>query len=877
MKRILFASAAAAAFSLMSATTLHAQPSPPLIDLDGAAPTPGPYDVSMTDETTPSPGEPPGVNYYSNGGQWGNPGEIFTTGANSTGYTLTSVYFLMYSGAGDNINTTPQKWDLFLYQYDTAHSNATLLATYISQPFTYNQYDWLEWTNLGAGLLPNTTYAFTVLNTGVGWELFGAEDTAGTDLYTNGQAVLIPSGGGELVTNNFPSQPGWQADFDVGLAPITSLVVNPCAMVTPGNVYVTPPVNAVSNGTAVTFAAGSVLGAPPFFYQWQTDGGSGGSLTNIPGATATNLVVNTASRGLFQYDLAVSNTLGQAATSAVITLTVSYPTESATLIDEGDTNSSSPYYLSISQLTGGGTGDTLNYYDNNPAKASQTFTTGANAQGYLLTSLQFATGPAGGSESGINNPQGYYLYIYNITPARAVLLQAYGDNNFAFANDGDWLEWTGLNVQLAPNTTYAYSLAISNDAGNWCGLQTSATPNYQGGELCMINPTDGSIIYDPVTNNSAMFDIELTAIGAPPIQQPYANGIQISPFGYWSAYTGAQFTLSESAFGAAPLSYIWQTDGGSGETLTNIPSINASNVVLNTSGWAPGIYNYDVIVSNSSGTATSSVVTLTFIPGTSTANLIDAGTTTPTPGPYDIYQLTDATGANSPPAQGGGTLNYYFDNSTPPGQTFTTGGNPQGYILTNAYIALAGNGGGLPATGQAYFLRIYSVNNTTASATLYGIYESETNFVLGSANLTDWVEWTGLNFALAPNATYAYSFGRDHSQSYDNGWDNVANVSGDLYVGGQLALVPTAGGPLEYASPQFTWDNAFDLGLSLAGAAPVTLNVQKLASGQVQLQWSAGTLLQAPTLPGPWTTNTSPSPYVLTPSAPQMFYKIQTQ
>jgi hypothetical protein len=190
---------------------------------------------------------------------------------------------------------------------------------------------------------------------------------------------------------------------------------------------------------------------------------------------------------------------------------------------------------------------------------------------------------------------------------------------------------------------------------------------------------------------------------------------------------------------------------------------------------------------------------------------------------------------------------------------------------------LAGNGGGLPATGQAYFLRLYGVNTNTSTATLYGVYESETNFVLTTAELSDWVEWTGLNFSLAPNATYAYSFGRDHSQTYDGGWDNVANVSGGLYTGGQLALVPTAGGVLEYASPQFTWDGAFDLGLSLAGAAPVTVGVQKLVSGQVQVQWTTGTLLQAPSLLGPWTTNSSPSPYVFTPSAPQMFYKVQTQ
>jgi hypothetical protein len=41
------------------------------------------------------------------------------------------------------------------------------------------------------------------------------------------------------------------------------------------------------------------------------------------------------------------------------------------------------------------------------------------------------------------------------------------------------------------------------------------------------------------------------------------------------------------------------------------------------------------------------------------------------------------------------------------------------------------------------------------------------------------------------------------------------------------------------------------------------------------LTWSGGTLLQAPTLLGPWTTNSAPSPYTTAATNAAEFYKIK--
>jgi len=71
-------------------------------------------------------------------------------------------------------------------------------------------------------------------------------------------------------------------------------------------------------------ASGVVLfesshGIKPLYYQWQTDGASGGSLTNIPGATDRTYTFNTTVPGTYKFDVIVSNSYNgySAATSLV--------------------------------------------------------------------------------------------------------------------------------------------------------------------------------------------------------------------------------------------------------------------------------------------------------------------------------------------------------------------------------------------------------------------------------------------------------------------------------------------------------------------------------------------------------------------------------
>lgn len=64
--------------------------------------------------------------------------------------------------------------------------------------------------------------------------------------------------------------------------------------------------------------------------------------------------------------------------------------------------------------------------------------------------------------------------------------------------------------------------------------------------------------------------------------------------------------------------------------------------------------------------------------------------------------------------------------------------------------------------------------------------------------------------------------------------------------------------------------------LQFVGPA-ITLSVQPVSATQIQLQWSQGTLIEADSLTGPWTTNLSSSPLSLTPSAAKKFYRVKVQ
>ncbi|MGC9943586.1 MAG: LamG-like jellyroll fold domain-containing protein [Verrucomicrobiota bacterium] len=292
---------------LACAGPIHGQT---LTDLGATAPTPNVNDVAQL-STAGNQVSPDGLNYYTddavNGSGNGEPGQTFNTGSVSDGYTVTSLAIKTAGLGSYNGIGTSQDYDLHFYS--VSGGIATLIKTYTGGPITFNDGDWLEWSDLSVPLAPNATYAYSFgrLNSGAGWE---AMAVSSSNPYIGGEIGLVPVTGGTIV---FGASHDFDTVFDLGLAvPLAAAATTPS---------ISPTNNPIYADTQVTLTE-SASGQSPLYYQWRTDGG-GGSLSNIPGAVSTYWTVGTASlkAGTYRYEVVVSNTFG-VSTSGVASLNV---------------------------------------------------------------------------------------------------------------------------------------------------------------------------------------------------------------------------------------------------------------------------------------------------------------------------------------------------------------------------------------------------------------------------------------------------------------------------------------------------------------------------------------------------------------------------
>lgn len=272
------------------------------------APIPGPDDQYQTNFVKLAQSPPPGggaFNYYVDADP--APGEIFTTGSNPNGYVLNHISLFDADGTGGGFGSSAQTFTLGIYS--VSGTNATRLTTFVSQSILLPDFNWFRWTNLNLVLQPNTQYAYAMWRNGSGWMNLGNTNVN----YGGGQVAVVPRAGGLM---KFSSTSPWSASFLVGLTAITTPVVGLPAF---------SPYSITLPGTTAT-ATAPVSGPGPYYYQWQADGGTGGALTNIPGATNASLNIDTTgfALGNYRYDLVVSNNTS-AATGQVAVLTVQQP------------------------------------------------------------------------------------------------------------------------------------------------------------------------------------------------------------------------------------------------------------------------------------------------------------------------------------------------------------------------------------------------------------------------------------------------------------------------------------------------------------------------------------------------------------------------
>jgi hypothetical protein len=241
----------------------------------------------------------------------------------------------------------------------------------------------------------------------------------------------------------------------------------------------------------------------------------------------------------------------------------------------------SPGTNDIAQLSTNGDqtwpdGNYINYFTDNNPPVGQTFTTGTNAMKLVSVALKTAGLYSGNGYGTPTNTPTYYLRIYSMSGSNATLLITFSAANPGFT-DGDWLQWSGLNVPLGTNKTYAYSFGIQPTGGGYAALAV-ATNAYAGGEIAIIPTSGGTITNGSSHSFDAVFNLGLRAAATNlPATMPLPN-----PTYGWNLGNSLEAIWGYSYPSAAP----FYTAANAGFNAVRIPCAWDSNATTNTTSSA---------------------------------------------------------------------------------------------------------------------------------------------------------------------------------------------------------------------------------------------------------------------------------------------------
>jgi hypothetical protein len=383
----------------------------------------------------------------------------------------------------------------------------------------------------------------------------------------------------------------------------------------------------------------------------------------------------------------------------------------------------------------------------------------------------------------------------------------------------------------------------------------SVTPNWALAYRVIVTNNDGAVTSTPPAT--------LTVYASPIITAQPASQ---------TSAAGSAVSFSVAAIGAAPLSYQWQANGGTGFTnLLNGGQIsgatsNVLSIVNVSTNWALA---YKVIITNSYGAVTSSpAVILTVTTFNQTTNLlidvnfVAAGATVQTGAAVlgssnDVWNALSASTSTITNSAGsllsgvgltlanqgvfknsGGTA---MDSATTPLMQDYAYGTTTPATVTVSLTGLA------PYTNRAFTLVVYGAGDAVGQGVALRI--------TGGA--------TGGN--TASNLTTSAA-----SRQLSAGIGVAYNTFTGTLTNGTLTFAATNNGSI------FTIVNGFQLQLVLP---PPVIGFQSNGPGGFVLNWSGGYLLQATNLLGPWTTNfTATSPFTVTPDlgVRQQYFRVQS-
>jgi hypothetical protein len=662
----------------------------------------------------------------------------------------------------------------------------------------------------------------------------------------------------------------------------------------------------------VTFSA-AFDGNHPITYQWQVDKGSG--YTNIPNATNVSLFLNNLQLGdAGNYQLAATNPIGDSASSPAV-LTVN----DIALAKYGWQPPVPFNGLNADQIL------------TNVAGAFVGAAAFGNA-GELVTLgdgriLNFSTDGSIATATGLGTAAGAYPGVTTVSTTNAnfdAVLNRFswdGGPKTITLNNLVMGEQYSVQIFALDDRGGDISARLGNfqdpaDAGDVSATFAMGDNVYVVGTFLAANTSETIQMNLPTGNNGSLNALVLRALSYTPTNQP--PNITVHPASQ-TVFAGrsAQFTVAADSY-VLP-TYQWQSGpaGGPYTDLNNggVVSGATSNVLVISDATAYDGSEFQAVVSNPAGSDTSLPALLTVVP------------VPPTSGANESSVLALGPLAYWP-------LNETNDVSAGGASAYDAAGPFDGIYLAAAQNAFNGVVGVQPEDGYAGFDTNQGALRSTGNTDQSWITTPPLNLNTNTATIGMWIYPEGIqpgpvglyvnrNAGTVAGLGYygtdrlGYKWNNDAAETwgFNTGpliptdiWSYVAVVieptQATLYLyntnGLQTAVNTTTHNNMTWGGSQSNirigCDNSagtafngridevtvFNRALSqsevltLAGnTAPVTppsLTIERTGA-DIVLTWSAGLLLEADGITGPWTTNAVTSPYTNTPTGAQKFFR----
>lgn len=354
-----------------------------------------------------------------------------------------------------------------------------------------------------------------------------------------------------------------------------------------------------STGAGTQLAATETGGSTITSRQWGKRSVSGGTITNISGATGDIYTPNASNLGTGTWYVVCTSTpaCGSAIVSNEVTVKVYSPFTAGSIFTTGESicSGGDPGVIGSSVDASGGDGSITYKWQANGVDIASSNSATYNPPAGLTTNTTY-TRWAKDNTCNTTFTQSAGSWMVMVTPSTSISSQSTSGQsaclNDSFTSISISAEGTGsLTYQWYSNTTT--STTGGTNLGNTNGAQTSTyTPQAS---------SPGTLYYYCIVTGACGFATS-AASGAFVVNSPVS--ITTQPISLSNICLGSDQSFSVFATGTNPLSYQWKKNGVdiSG---ANLSTLNLNNIQASDAG------NYSVVVSNSCGNVTSNTVTLT--------------------------------------------------------------------------------------------------------------------------------------------------------------------------------------------------------------------------------------------------------------------------